>query len=923
MQDFASPVALLTDHEEMVIALVHPLVQVYTIPRTGQLAYVGHICNFRQTVAKFLQSLPIPKKDFPFVMVRPRTLRNRPSGKAPFKVDVHKLRAAFHWLKQNNPYYYNVEWIESREQEWNDEEIPVGTTREEDITEGLGQQVTGDVIRLWLRESELNRASGEAGFPIGNRLLNLLKENVEPGSASSATPRHPGQPTETLELPDFDTDKTDVDPWNSLRAKIATTMRSNSLRAANAVPDQIIAVFLHFSNLLDLGACPSSDPNDMVAYVRGMPESDWTQDITLLHSELHIIRIMLCEDEPIQSVSAVSTIESTEDVGLRSSVLEHMATTVNEKFGQQDNSAKENVEGPEKEGPGSASSISGQPRQPKFPRVDPPEVEDDPGQGIAENTPGYIPQAFPSLFPHGLGDFHASRGNIPKLLRFEEWGRFVMLYHDGRFARHTRFRYWLLDTELRLMTPGMQRTFFKTREVASKYTLHDLEDKNIRKNLVQQMSTATNQLPGSVGERRKMRQHLEAMVHQIEAETADLGLNGGAGIIPAGFCTLTCPVYKWSQLHHTVLKSYPSGDPLDPKCREHYLHWEALPPGPARELMMKKEFYKLSVTNPAAVAWYCSLKLEVAVHLVQRLLTDIMQSESIPGLAAVKEKLKAELCKNIGEDVEIDELLDLLFLGSMEDFWATFEWSPGGMLHAHIAFWMVGAPRLDKIIVPKEKGDNVIEVRLAHEEDSEPKPTQEAANLLASFWDRIHTEFNVAKAVKSSTSESQEYEDTFALCEDTGVRHKLGRKHERESPSPESISYETLMYCLLGNTASTPEEETKCWQELDEILNKCGRCGDSSTWPGSASQAEKHAIARKFFVAALSEWTNMHDLHRPFALGRPAKDQPCAAVEHEHSSRETVSCNKLFPRKRIDPGAEEIAEDPRRRGLFRIWLTRN
>ena len=70
----------------------------------------------------------------------------------------------------------------------------------------------------------------------------------------------------------------------------------------------------------------------------------------------------------------------------------------------------------------------------------------------------------------------------------------------------------------------------------------------------------------------------------------------------------------------------------------------------------------------------------------------------------------------------------------MEDFWATFEWSPGGMLHAHIAFWMVGAPRLDKIIVPKEKGDNIIEVRLANEDDIEPKPTQEAANLLASFW---------------------------------------------------------------------------------------------------------------------------------------------------------------------------------------------
>ena len=38
VEEFANPVAALSDHEEMVLALVHPLVQVYTIPRTDQLA---------------------------------------------------------------------------------------------------------------------------------------------------------------------------------------------------------------------------------------------------------------------------------------------------------------------------------------------------------------------------------------------------------------------------------------------------------------------------------------------------------------------------------------------------------------------------------------------------------------------------------------------------------------------------------------------------------------------------------------------------------------------------------------------------------------------------------------------------------------------------------------------------------------------
>ena len=36
-------VAVLVMAEQMVVALAHPLLQVYTIPRAGQLAYVGHI----------------------------------------------------------------------------------------------------------------------------------------------------------------------------------------------------------------------------------------------------------------------------------------------------------------------------------------------------------------------------------------------------------------------------------------------------------------------------------------------------------------------------------------------------------------------------------------------------------------------------------------------------------------------------------------------------------------------------------------------------------------------------------------------------------------------------------------------------------------------------------------------------------------
>ena len=58
LQEFAAPLAQLTDHEEMAISLIHPLVQVYTVPRTGQLAYVGYVCNFRQNVQNFSRRCP-------------------------------------------------------------------------------------------------------------------------------------------------------------------------------------------------------------------------------------------------------------------------------------------------------------------------------------------------------------------------------------------------------------------------------------------------------------------------------------------------------------------------------------------------------------------------------------------------------------------------------------------------------------------------------------------------------------------------------------------------------------------------------------------------------------------------------------------------------------------------------------------------
>ena len=67
----------------------------------------------------------------------------------------------------------------------------------------------------------------------------------------------------------------------------------------------------------------------------------------------------------------------------------------------------------------------------------------------------------------------------------------------------------------------------------------------------------------------------------------------------------------------------------------------------------------------------------------------------------------------------------------------------------------------------------------------------------------------------------------------------------------------------------------------------------------------------------------MHDLHEPFPMGPPSKRQACCKVEHEMTTQERRECNKLFPRCLVAAGCGKVAEDPRRRELYRLWLSRN
>lgn len=61
-------------------------------------------------------------------------------------------------------------------------------------------------------------------------------------------------------------------------------------------------------------------------------------------------------------------------------------------------------------------------------------------------TEGYFSCAFPTLFPTGAADFLGQRQNR---ITIGCYFKHLMMFDDGRFARHPRFRFFALNTEMR------------------------------------------------------------------------------------------------------------------------------------------------------------------------------------------------------------------------------------------------------------------------------------------------------------------------------------------------------------------------------------------------------------------------------------------------------------------------------------------
>ena len=86
---------------------------------------------------------------------------------------------------------------------------------------------------------------------------------------------------------------------------------------------------------------------------------------------------------------------------------------------------------------------------------------------------GYFTCAFPTLFPTGAGDFLGQR---QVQVTIGNYFKHMMQYDDGRFARHPRFRFFALNTEMRHRALQTGRVYVKQHPGDGQLSLDELQD---------------------------------------------------------------------------------------------------------------------------------------------------------------------------------------------------------------------------------------------------------------------------------------------------------------------------------------------------------------------------------------------------------------------------------------------------------------
>ena len=88
-------------------------------------------------------------------------------------------------------------------------------------------------------------------------------------------------------------------------------------------------------------------------------------------------------------------------------------------------------------------------------------------------TEGYFSCAFPTLFPTGAGDFSGQRQNQATI---GNYFKHLMMNRRQRFAKHPRFRFFALNTEMRWRALQTGRVYVKQHPGDAQLSLDELRD---------------------------------------------------------------------------------------------------------------------------------------------------------------------------------------------------------------------------------------------------------------------------------------------------------------------------------------------------------------------------------------------------------------------------------------------------------------
>jgi hypothetical protein len=441
---------ILTDFEEMLVARVHPLVQVYTLLPSGQCAYVGHVVNYRQRAMEWVSELPLRPQDVPIVLVRRRTKEaSGTSGRrAPFPVRPQALREAVLWLAANHPQYHDVTLQEDHVAAWCMEaEFAV-----HEVEPPEEVHVAREVFCDWIDNAAFTCAVQM------REALSSAEANLERAADSGDAPPPEGHRPLAL--------------WDFLRRQLAHARDAQRYRAAECLLATDLAEFLGLESdrreillaelLTVMEARGAEEPvegagaleQDLEQEARGCDEVARRQVVDDLAAALgHQVE----DGEPPQG-----------EASARSALTSRAAPQPLGARGQQPQPSQYQHD-TESRAADAGLGITDEARR-QAPRKDLPQK----GDAVREDDIGLATAAFPAIFPYGLADCNAAR---PIRVTFDVWARHVLLFRDHRAMRHKRFRYWAFNTLQRRRAAQLREVYFRQNPGDRDLTFEMLETK--------------------------------------------------------------------------------------------------------------------------------------------------------------------------------------------------------------------------------------------------------------------------------------------------------------------------------------------------------------------------------------------------------------------------------------------------------------